>query len=76
MTRLKDVVQEDIQSAIEDYHDEIKLHKELYGDNYTIEDATGLTVKAGVRARARLVSKLFANGLSEDEVEKIVDENA
>tara|TARA_R110000822_G_scaffold1307_2_gene5957 strand:+ start:712 stop:942 length:231 start_codon:yes stop_codon:yes gene_type:complete len=76
MTRLKDTVLDEVQSAIEDYQDEIKLHKELYGDNYTIEDATGLIVKAGVRARARLVSKLFANGVSEDEIEKIVDENA
>ena len=76
MTRLKDTVLDEVQSAIEDYQDEIKLHKELYGDNYTIEDATGLIVKAGVRARARLVSKLFANGVSEDEIEKIEDENA
>jgi len=66
MGNVKALRQEEIDSAVEDYNDEISLD---YGwkDSKSIE-----TLK---KAKVRLVSKLSASGLDLDEIEEIVDGN-
>jgi uncharacterized protein YajQ (UPF0234 family) len=66
MGNVKELRQEEIDSAIEDYNDEISL-------DYGWKDAKSVdTLK---KAKVRLVSKLSASGLDLDQIEEIVDGN-
>ena len=66
MSKVKELRQEEIDSAIEDYNDEIGL-------DYGRKDAKSVdTLK---KAKVRLVSKLSASGLDLDQIEEIVDGN-
>jgi len=66
MSKIKELRQEEIDSAIEDYKDEISL-------DYGWKDAKSVdTLK---KAKVRLVSKLSASGLDLDQIEEIVDGN-
>lgn len=66
MSKIKELRQEEIDSAIEDYNDEIGL-------DYGWKDAKSVdTLK---KAKVRLVSKLSASGLDLDQIEEIVDGN-
>lgn len=66
MSKVKELRQEEIDSAIEDYNDEISL-------DYGWKDTKSVdTLK---KAKVRLVSKLSASGLDLDQIEEIVDGN-
>ena len=66
MSKVKELRQEEIDSAIEDYNDEISLDYE-WKDSKSVD-----TLK---KAKVRLVSKLSASGLDLDQIEEIVDGN-
>ena len=66
MGKVKELWQEQIDSAVEDYNDEISL-------DYGWKDSKSVdTLK---KAKVRLVSKLSALGLELDQIEEIVDGN-
>jgi hypothetical protein len=73
MGKVKQLWQDEIDQAIDEYHDEIKLWQERYGINYSDDSRKVLILKSQARAKKRLVSKLSANGCSADHIEEIVD---
>ena len=73
MGKVKQLWQDEIDQAIDEYHDEIKLWQERYGINYSDDSRKVLILKSQAKAKKRLVSKLSANGCSADHIEEIVD---
>ena len=75
MGKVKELVEEEINCAIEDYVDEVGL-------DYGWKDHKSLDTlrkdpyirSARLQAKVRLVSKLHAIGIDEDRIEEIVDE--
>ena len=62
MGKVKELWQEQIDSATEEYHDEV-----------SIDFGYGKEEEALKKAKVRLVSKLSALGLELDQIEEIVD---
>ena len=73
MGKVKQLWQDEIDQAVDEYHDEIKLWQERYGINYSDDSRKVMIIKSQARAKKRLVSKLNANGCSADHIEQIVD---
>ena len=73
MGKTKQLWQDEIDQAVSEYHDEIKLWRERYGINYSDDSRKVLIIKSQARAKKRLVSKLYANGCGADHIEQIVD---
>ena len=62
MGKVKQLWQDEIDQAVDEYHDEIQIHFQW---DYTPEYLD--------KAKKRLVSKLHANGCSADYIEEIVN---
>ena len=75
MGKVKQLRQDEIDKALEEYHDEIKLWEERYGENYSPEDRKELNLRAEAKAKKRLVSKLHASGCDAREIEILFLEN-
>ena len=72
MGKVKQLWQDEIDQAVSEYHDEVKLWTERYGINYSDDSRKVLIIKSQARAKNRLVSKLVANGCSHDHIEQII----
>ncbi len=71
MGKVKQLWQDEIDQAIDEYHDEIN-------STYGIFDLSRPTARSFIKRKAdkakkRLVSKLHANGCSADHIEEIVN---
>ena len=73
MGKVKQLWQDEIDQAVSEYHDEVKLWTERYGINYSDDRREVLITRSQARAKKRLVSKLHANGCGADHIEQIVD---
>jgi hypothetical protein len=74
MGKVKQLWQDEIDQAVDEYHDEVNpfflVKEEKSGDKIYLTKQTPELIE---KAKKRLISKLHANGCSADHIEEIVN---